>query len=247
MVYACQLFLGIDVPKSKSSLHTRIRSDIEKRIRSNEWSPGFRIPSEMELMEQWNCSRMTVHKAVAALATEGLVERNRRAGTVVARPRMHAALLRIPDIRADIEARGLHYSYKLRKDEKRAAANVHMGTEHFALGPSRFLHAVHFADDRALVVEERHIFTDEVPEASQADFSLEAPGSWLLSHVPWTDAEHRISAISAAGVFAKELEVARGAPCLLLERRTWRDSGTITIVRQTMRGDTFDFLARFKP
>ena len=105
MACVCPLFLGTEVHQQVASLHSRIRTDIEQRIRSGEWPPGFRIPSEMELMANWACSRMTVNKAVAALATEGLVDRNRRAGTTVARPRMHAAMLRIPDIGADIEAR----------------------------------------------------------------------------------------------------------------------------------------------
>ena len=229
------------------SLHARIRSDIEGRIRSGEWMPGQRIPTEAELMLTWKCSRMTAHKAVAALAAEGFVERNRKAGTFVARPRMHAAMLGIPDIRAEVEARGLGYGYKLLFDERRPACCIYLGAEGHHLGPSRFVRSVHLGDDRALVVEERYIFLDAVPEAASADLATEPPGTWLLSHVPWTEAEHRISAIAAEGHTAKDLGVHSGVPCLYLERRTWRGTQTITIVRQTIRGDSFDFLARFTP
>ena len=48
------------------TLHDRIRGDIEARILSGEWPPGFRIPPETELTAQYACSRMTVNKAVAA-------------------------------------------------------------------------------------------------------------------------------------------------------------------------------------
>lgn len=232
---------------AKQSLHARIRADIESRILSGEWPPGHRIPNESALMQTWGCSRMTVNKAVAALAAEGLVTRNKRAGTSVAKPRLHATILRIPDIRGEIESRGLKYGYLLLAQEMRPACCVHLGAEGHHLGPSRFLRSIHLADESALVIEERHIFLDEVPAAGSHDFTAEAPGTWLLTHVPWTEAEHRISAVDAEGKVAKELGVANGTPCLLLERRTWRGSATITIVRQTIRGDTFDLLARFTP
>ena len=51
-----------------SPLHRRIRSDIAERILSGEWPPGFRIPFEHELMADYDCSRMTVSKALAPLA-----------------------------------------------------------------------------------------------------------------------------------------------------------------------------------
>ncbi|WP_296253579.1 GntR family transcriptional regulator, partial [uncultured Stenotrophomonas sp.] len=54
--------------KKAPTLNHRIRSDIEGRILSGEWEPGFRIPFEHELMEQYGCSRMTVNKVLTALA-----------------------------------------------------------------------------------------------------------------------------------------------------------------------------------
>ena len=61
---------------SKSAtLNQRIRSDLESRILSGEWAPGFRIPYEHELMEQYGCSRMTVNKVLTALAESGMIER----------------------------------------------------------------------------------------------------------------------------------------------------------------------------
>ena len=58
---------------ASQSLHARIRSDIEARILSGKWPPGHRIPPEKDLMRVWDCSRMTVNKAVAALAAQGFV------------------------------------------------------------------------------------------------------------------------------------------------------------------------------
>ena len=83
-----------------SPLHRRIRSDIAERILSGEWPPGFRIPFEHELMADYDCSRMTVSKALAPLAERGMIVRRKRFGSFVARPRIHSVLLDIPASRA---------------------------------------------------------------------------------------------------------------------------------------------------
>ncbi len=223
----------------------QIRGDIEARILSGEWHAGHRIPLEHELMAQYGCSRMTVNKAVSALADEGLVIRNRRAGSFVARPRMHSAVMQIPDIRHEIEARGGVYAYKCLKTEACEPHCKHFGKKESE--PSRSLHirSAHFCDGEPLMLEERHIFLNAVPTAAKADFNAVPPGSWLLEHVPWTEAENRISAISADAAIAKVLGVKAGSACLVVGRRTWRGAETVTKVRQTFRGDIYDVTARF--
>lgn len=235
-------------PDARSStLHARIRADVEARILSGEWPPGTQIPTETALMAQYGCARMTVHKAITSLASSGLVTRNRRAGTVVARPRAQSAVLSIPDIRAAIEARGAAYSYRPVLDERRPPCCVHLGAEGHHLGASRFLRGVHLSDDAPIMVEDRHIFLDTVPEAAIADFTHDPPGAWLVGHVPWTEADHRIAAIAPDAPIARLLAVPSGTPCLLVERRTWRGAETVTIARQVFRGDAFDLTARFGP
>ena len=52
-------------------LHRRIAGDIERRIASGEWRPGFRIPTEAELTAEYGCARMTVSRAMSDLAARG--------------------------------------------------------------------------------------------------------------------------------------------------------------------------------
>ena len=78
---------------------------------------------------------------------------------------------------------------------------------------------------------------DAVPEAATADFAAEPPGSWLLHHVPWTEAEHAISAISADDEAAASLDIAIGAPCLVFHRHTWRSGRPLTAVRLIYPGE----------
>src|SRR5690606_20913635 len=88
---------------------------------------------------------------------------------------------------------------------------------------------------------------EAVPEAETVDFARTTPGSWLLGHVPWTEAEHRISAANVSRATAVALAIEPTTACLVLARRTWRGADRITHVRLTFPGDAYDLVARFAP
>ncbi len=232
-------------------LHVRIGADIEAQIMSGAWKPGHRIPAEHELMAQYDCARMTVSKALSRLAASGLIERRRRAGSFVAAPPLHHAALSIPDIRADIQAHGRRYRLELLARSERAPTTADRAALHLHGGTVLALRCLHFADDAPYALEERLINLGVVPDAAQVDFSAEPPGSWLLGHVPWTEAEHSIAAVGADADTAAALKLERGTACLRLERWTWYDRGDaaaperITWVRQTFPGSAFILSAHF--
>ncbi len=231
-----------------TALHRRIRADIEQRILRGQLRPGDRIPFEHELMAQYGCARMTVSKAIAGLAEAGLIVRRRRAGSFVAQPRIHAVMLEIPDIQAEITARGERYGLALLARRRRKALASRPDEKALAgRGELLELRCVHLANGRPFALEERLISLAAVPEARHVDFAVESPGTWLLGHVPWTQAEHRISAINADRAIAQTLDIEPRTACLLLERRTWRASEHITHVRQIFPGAHYDLLARFTP
>src|SRR6202158_5590121 len=105
----------------RPTLCKQIRLDIERRILTGEWPPGYRIPFEHQLMTRYGCSRMTVSKALSELTQADLIERRRRAGTFVRRPKFLSAVLNIPDIGAEITALGRCYAYQLVQCSRRAA------------------------------------------------------------------------------------------------------------------------------
>ena len=233
---------------SEGSLHRRIRAEVQARILSGEWPPGHRIPAEHELMAEYGCSRMTVNKALGPLTEAGLIERRRRAGTFVARPKIHSAVLDIPDIAVEVASRGETYAYELWAREERgadvdaaAALDLRAGAKVLAL------RCLHRAGGRPFALEERLVNLSAAPEARQVDFTLTPPGSWLLAHVPWTEAEHRIGAAAASRSAARTLDIPVGSACLVLARRTWRGDERITDVRMTFPGEAYDLVARFTP
>ena len=226
------------------TLEARIRGDIEARIRSGEWPPGTRIPFEHQLVVEYGCARATVNKALSRLAREGLIERRRRAGSFVAHPRIHSAIIGVPDIGALITARGEAYRWQL---ASRNSSFAPQEVETRSRGRWMALEGVHHSGSLPFGVEARWINIGAVPKAEQADFSVEAPGTWLLGHVPWTDARHRISAAAASAMVARVLRIREGDACLQIERWTWRSGVPVTFVRQVFPGDRYDLVEDFTP
>lgn len=233
---------------AKGSLSARIRNDIERKILSGKWPPGHRIPFERELVEQYGCSRMTVNKALLALAAQGVITRRRSVGSFVAVPASERSILEIQDFGRDAERLGGHYRHQLisrRVERPDDATCAEYGLD--AGGEIVHVVCVHFIDDLPIAYEDRVIALDKVPTARDFDFSTMPPGTWLLKTVPWTEARHVIRAVNVAASLARRLKLEPGTACLVLERRTWHASAPVTRVEITYAGDRQRFVGRFSP
>lgn len=230
------------------SLHQRILSDISDRILSGEWAPGHRIPYEYELSATYNCSRMTVNKALSQLAKAGLIERRRRSGSFVRRPKSQAAILEIHDIKTEVQALGLPYRYQL--VSKRIRRGTYDDIDRLGLTkPLEIIEliSVHFAGPRPFCHENRVISLKTVPDAEHESFADMAAGPWLVARIPWSVAEHRIRATGVDAGIAAMLDIDAGIPSLVVERQTWSADQPVTHVRFTYAGDSHTLVARFTP
>ncbi len=231
-----------------ATLHQRILNDIEGRIVSGEWPPGHRIPFEIDLTREYDCSRMTVNKALTQLAKAGLIERRKKSGSFVSQPQAQSAILEIHDIKAEVQSLNLAYSYTVAKRIVRKAKADDV--RRLDVPPDSSIIdvvCIHHAGGRPFCLEERLISLTAVPEAADADFSEIAPGAWLINQIPWSTAEHRIHAVSASTEEATALGIPKNTACLVVERRTWSNVGPVTQVRFTYPGDKHALVARFTP
>lgn len=232
-----------------ATLHDRIVTEVRDRILGGNWPPGHRIPFETDMAAEYGVSRMTVNKALTQLTREGFLERRRKGGTFVARPRHELAVTTIPDIGEEVRGRDEAYDFETIVRVVRHAT----AEDRLLLGsdaPSLRILAidsVHSADGLPFCHEARLINLDAVPEAEAADFGQEPPGSWLLRLVPWSSAEQRIRAVVPTPRLERLLGVTQPAACLEIERRTELDGRAITFARLTYRGDMHQLVAAFAP
>ena len=236
-----------DTDSTSTPRYREIHDALREKIISGAWPPGFKLPSEPELAKSFDCARMTLSKALGALVEQGFITRRRRAGTTVNAARPQESVLEIHDIEAEIRAAGHEYQYEGFDRETRPATSSDAAVLNVPIGtPVLALSGLHRADKRPHAFEERLINLDTVPEARRERFTRISPGRWLLIRIPWTEAEHQISALNADHLIAERLEISRNKACLCIERRTWLEDKRITYVRLIYPCDQHRLIGRFK-
>jgi len=226
----------------------QIRRALAQRITDGAWGPGTRIPAELDLTAHFHTSRMTVNKAIQSLASEGLLQRRRALGTVVADRAQERPVFEIWDTADIITRAGGVYGYRLLeaalvKDDqaKRALLNVSRKT------PLLWMRCLHLSGDTPFQLEERLVNVDAAPSVTDQPLATTAPGPWLLAHVPWTQAEHTISACEAGPAESEALALALNTACLVVERRTWNGDVPVTLARLWHPGARHKLKGRFEP
>ena len=226
----------------------QIRRALSQMIACGAWAPGTRIPAELELTQHFNISRMTVNKAIQSLASEGLLQRRRKVGTIVSERAQERPVFEIWDIQDIISRAGGTYGYRLLE----CATVLNDPGKHDLLKVSRttpllWVRCLHLSDGAPFQLEERLVNIDAAPGITDQPMKERAPGPWLLAHVPWTQAEHTISAAGTGAVESAALNLPIGAACLVVERRTWNGDTPVTLARLWHPGDQHRLKGRFEP
>ena len=230
---------------AQSPRYLQIKQYLNDKIQSRAWPPGFRIPTEIELSEQFSVSRMTANKAIRDLVNDGLLERTPRLGTFVCQKKAESPLMEIRNIAAEVQSRGHSYDSKvirqvtLRANEDIALQlGVRCGTEVY------FTQIVHYENNAPIQLEERWVNPDFAPQYIKQDFTCQTPNEYLVQTCPLSDIEHTVEAILPAKRIANLLQMPSGAPCLLLSRRTWSDKNLVSAALLYHPGDKYKLSSR---
>lgn len=212
--------------------YKEVKSDILAKIVSGDWGPGELVPNEMDLTVTYNCARATVNRAMRELADEGIIERRRKAGTRVRMMRIRQAKFDIPVLRNEIEALNAEYRYSLVSCSVETSADwLRARLQLSKAADVLHLTCMHYADGNPYQYEDRWINLDALPQARDVDFSSIGPNEWLLSEIPYSDAEISFSAALANKEITEFLGCAVGDPVFTVERSTWLTEQAVTYVR----------------
>lgn len=75
-------------------LHSRVKEDLVRRLRINEWDASTPLPSERALADSYEISVGTMRRVLAETAADGLIERHQGHGTFVRRADFQHSLFR---------------------------------------------------------------------------------------------------------------------------------------------------------
>jgi len=233
--------------KTPLPLYERVKKHILDGVKRGEWTDGSRLPSEHELRAALGVSRMTVHRALRELSSDGLVTRVQGVGTFVSTPKPQSPLLEIVDIGDDITSRGHRHSLRLVKLEA-VQASAELAVIFEQRPGARLFHSivVHMQDEIPVQLEERFVTPFFAPRYLEQDFSKETTMHYLRGIAPATEVEHSVSAVRPDSRICMLLNIDRQEVCLRLTRKTWVGAAPATKNYFTYPGSRYSLGSRYK-
>ena len=228
--------------------YQQLKDLIIDRIAAGELRPHDRVPSEHELVESMNVSRMTANRALRELHDEGYVERIAGRGTFVSDFRSQSHLVAVQNIADEIAGRGhAHSCTVLRQSRQRARGEI-ANALHVGQGTDIFhLLLVHAENGTPIQVEDRHVLASFAPDCLEQDFTTLTPSAYLTSMAPLQEAEQVVRASMPNPAIRKSLDMEEGEPSLVVIRRTWSNGYPVTFGRFHHPGSRYELTGHYTP
>src|SRR5215467_14036096 len=215
---------------SGATVYGQIEDWLAEAIGAGRLAPGDRMPSEQDLAAWFGVSRMTLRQALAKLARRGLVTRTvgRRGGTFVAERKLEQDRTTLAGFSEQLRRHGMQPGARVLFATQRPAGPVSAAALELPEGdPVHEVRRVRLGDGRPIVLEQS-LFP-----------AVMFPG---LLECRYGQRPHRaresLEPVTAGVREAEALEVAEGAPLMLVERVAYAQTGQpVEFARDLFRGD----------
>ena len=221
--------------------YVAIAATLRDRITVDSLAPHTLLPSERELCDEFEVSRMTARHALTLLENEGAVYRRPPRGTFVAEPRVN---FRIGSFSDEITRVGLHPGAQVLWSETQEASTV--VADALALdSPAQVnaLQRLRYADAEPIAIETTYFSAALTPGLLDGplDGSLWAIIAGRYDVIA-TDARATLQSIVIDDTSCKRLGVRSASSGILLERRTFdADGRCFEFARDVYRSDRATF------
>ncbi|MFY0759576.1 GntR family transcriptional regulator [Metabacillus dongyingensis] len=225
-------------------IYYQLEEGIKEAIQQQELIPGEMIPSEREYAEKYGISRMTVRQALSNLVNDGYLYRQRGKGTFVAHQKIEQPLKGLTSFSEDMRSRGLEPSTRVISfTEVKASHDLAAKLDLEAGAPLFELKRVRLADQLPMAYEMLYI-SKELAQGLTKEIAVNSIYDYVENKLGLKIQHGRqvLEASIARKTEAEMLEVAEGAPVLLIERRTTLDTNKpFEVVRSVYRADRYKF------
>ena len=230
------------VSESHSPLYKQLMQKLRSDIASGVYPVHSRIPSEQELCETYQVSRVTVRKALAELSQEGLLKRHQGKGTFVGIPRLCKDLKDVNSFHDACRMMGctagtrvIHAQWTHITEEDKA--DLMCGEDEQVVEIVR----LRLADDMPVMLETNR-FPASYAYLLEADLTGSLYAFLQEKGIEAAQAVHEISLSYASASQAKLLEVNAGDALLNLREIIYDQYGRpLHTSKQLIRGDRFTF------
>jgi len=228
----------------KVPVYIQIHNEIRKEIESGKWAVGERIPSERQLSQDFDVSRMTLRQAIQTLVDEGILQRQVGSGTYVSSSKVQEKMSGTTSFTEITEGQGKKpssktVSYHVADPSISEIEKLKLNDGDQVLRMER----IRYADNQPICFEVATLPIGIVNSLNKKDITsslykaLEDKAGLKLG-----DATQTVSAILASEKIANFLNVKRGSAILRVRQvTTLDDDRPFEYVRSQYAGDRFEF------
>jgi DNA-binding GntR family transcriptional regulator len=242
---AAALTLALDPDRKDIPLYQQVQLAIAEHIAAGRLAPGQQLPSERQLCERFDISRVTARRALAALVDDGLIEASPGKGWFVADGHLSEPPNALQSFTSLARARGLEPTARVLCHEVRDATMDEAESLQVAPGATVLeLERVRLLDRVPVAVHRCLVPLALCPALADADYREASVYDILLAkaRIAPTLADCTLEATSAGPVIAPLLDLDVDAPVLVSRQTTFDDSGhPIETSRIVYRGDRYRF------
>jgi GntR family transcriptional regulator len=231
--------------KSPIPAYYQLKSIILEKIQNGEFSRGNLIPSERELGENLNISRMTVRQALNQLVAEGVLYREKGKGTFVSKAKIEQH--NIMSFSETVKKKGLIPSTAILNMEK-IMGRPDM-KEILEINKDEYLYNIkrlRFADDMPIAIEEIFIPERYCPGLERFDLKssfyklIKEEYSYMIHHI-----DNIIEATKPSKEERKLLNISETIPVLRIIGVSCMETGTkLFYERDIYRSDEYQYNVR---
>jgi GntR family transcriptional regulator len=234
-------------------VYYQIKQTLKNWILNKEFNPGEKIPTEFELADKFNVSRLTVRQAISQLVQEGFLVSKRGEGTFVTKNSdlISSFSLEFTGFMDDLfyqisksETRSVKIAkvpvprpvrdkLKLEEDDQKV---IQVKRVRF-LEKKAFAYTVNYLPmEIGKKLSERELYKKPLMEILEKDFGIQ-----------FTEAFQTIQASFSDQEVSEKLEIASGSPILFVERIMYtKSSEPVELVQSSYRGDLYKYIVRLK-
>jgi len=200
-----------------------IKQFLEQQIKSGQWPPGTRIPTEHSLTDTFSVSRMTARRAVKELADAGLLTRTQGRGTFVSEQAIDPPIFKIEDVITKVQAAGTYSHRVLSMDAIQATSEIAHLMQLQTNSMIFQLTIVHLNQDRPVQWQKLSVNCSFAPALLKQKFTKITPDAYLdwLCSPSKTDYQLKAVVPSASQRLALALAHQDSPLCMQLSRRHW--------------------------
>lgn len=235
--------------KSPVALYYQLKEVFIDKIKTGVWQIDKKIPTERQLCEMYNVSRITVRQALNELEKEGLLYRKQGKGTFVTAPKIEQRLSKFYSFSDEIRKMGLIPStsildFRIVKSDENISQFLNIAEGMLVYSIKR----IRLANNEPFAIETSYIPCDICPDLAESEVASKGLYNTMRSKygIFPDEAEETFEAIIISNEDASHLRINKNSPGLHLDRFTYANGRPVEYCKSIICGDRYKYRVTLK-